>query len=135
MKKQTYTVLYLLCCGLRQKIIPFHPQVANIQSGFIGKHPIPGPCDPNCTLSYVTNVPARPPSNLTDSRYNLCCLTHQRYVDLTLHILPARVVRLMKLPIVVELYYVGVALCRKFFRNVMHVLVLHKRGGRKARDI
>lgn len=40
----------------------------------------------------------------------------------------------MKLPIVVELYYVGVALCRKFFRDIMHVLVLHKAGAEMGRD-
>ena len=55
-------------------------------------------------------------------------LTHQSDVDLTLHELPAGVVGLVKLPIVVELYHVSVALRRELFHHIIHVLVLRRRG-------
>lgn len=58
----------------------------------------------------------------------ILCLTYQSYVDLPLHELPARVIRLVKLPVVVELYCVSVALRWKLFHHIIHILVL--RGGR-----
>ena len=72
-------------------------------------------------------------TGLLDSTHRqiVWCLAHQRDVDLALHELPARVVWLVKLPVVVELYDVGVILRRKLLNHIIYVLVL-RGGGRSS---